>query len=205
MSTLLQIHTSLFGAAGASSALAPQFVAQWQREHPAGVVLTRDLSGEPLPHLAAAQFQAFLTAPEARTPEQRALVAPSDALIEELQRAEVIVLAVPMYNFGVPSTLRAYFDHVGRAGHTFRYTADGPEGLLKGKKVYVFATRGGRYAGTPGDAQSSYLRTFLGFVGLSDVTFVYAEGLALGAQQREAALGDARRAIAGLAPAEAAA
>jgi len=95
---------------------------------------------------------------------------------------------VPMYNFGVPSTLKAYFDHVARAGVTFRYTADGPVGLLTGKRAFVFATRGGRYAGTDADLQSAFLRRFLGFIGINDVEFVYAEGLSLGAEQRERAL-----------------
>jgi FMN-dependent NADH-azoreductase len=96
-----------------------------------------------------------------------------------------------MYNFGVPSTLKAYFDHVARAGVTFRYTAEGPVGLLTGKKAYVFATRGGRYAGTAADLQTAYVRQFLGFVGIPDVEFVYAEGLALGADERSAAVAHA--------------
>jgi FMN-dependent NADH-azoreductase len=93
-----------------------------------------------------------------------------------------------MYNFGVPSTLKAYFDHVARAGVTFHYTADGPAGLLTGKKAYVVATRGGRYSGTPQDLQSAYVRQFLAFLGIIDVEFVYAEGLALGAESRAKAL-----------------
>jgi FMN-dependent NADH-azoreductase len=101
------------------------------------------------------------------------------------------VIGLPMYNFGVPSTLKAYFDHVARAGVTFRYASSGPVGLLKGKKAFVLATRGGRYAGTPADLQSAYVRQFLGFIGISDVEFVYAEGLALGAEQRSAAVSDA--------------
>jgi FMN-dependent NADH-azoreductase len=120
--------------------------------------------------------------------EQQRHVAESDALIDELRRADVLVLGVPMYNFGVPSTLKAYFDHVARAGVTFRYTAEGPVGLLTGKRAFVFATRGGRYAGTDADLQSAFLRRFLGFIGINDVEFVYAEGLSLGAEQRDQAL-----------------
>jgi FMN-dependent NADH-azoreductase len=100
----------------------------------------------------------------------------------------VVVLGLPMYNFGVPSTLKAYFDQLARAGVTFRYTPEGPVGLLTGKKVYVFATRGGLHAGTASDLQSAYVRQFLGFIGLNDVEFIYAEGLALGTEQREQAL-----------------
>ena len=93
-----------------------------------------------------------------------------------------------MYNFGVPSTLKAYFDHVARAGVTFRYTADGPVGLLTGKQAYVFATRGGKHAGTATDLQTGFVRQFLGFIGIRDVEFIYAEGLALGEQSRNEAL-----------------
>jgi len=103
----------------------------------------------------------------------------SDALIDELKRADVIVLGLPMYNFGLPSTLKAYFDHVARVGVTFRYTEKGPVGLVTGKKVYVFAARGGLYAGTPRDTQTQYVRDFLAFLGMNDVEFVYAEGLAV--------------------------
>ena len=100
-------------------------------------------------------------------------------LIDELKRADVIVLGLPMYNFGLPSTLKAYFDHVARAGITFRYTEEGPVGLVTRKKVYVFAARGGLYAGTPRDTQTQYVRDFLAFLGMNDVEFVYAEGLAV--------------------------
>ena len=111
----------------------------------------------------------------------------------------MIALALPLYNFGVPSTLKAYFDHVARAGITFRYTAAGPEGLLKGKKAYVFAARGGLYEGTPRDTQTGYVRDFLAFLGITEVEFVYAEGLSMGDAAKESALGRAAAAIAGLA------
>jgi FMN-dependent NADH-azoreductase len=119
----------------------------------------------------------------------------SDALIDELRRADVIVIGLPMYNFGAPSSLKAYFDHIARAGVTFRYTPQGPVGLLTGKKVYVFATRGGAYAGTPLDTQTTYVRDFLRFIGIDDVEFVYVEGLSLGAEQKDAALAEARDVI----------
>jgi FMN-dependent NADH-azoreductase len=119
----------------------------------------------------------------------------SDALIDELRAADVIVLGLPMYNFGVPSSLKAYFDHVARAGVTFRYTEKGAEGMLKGKKAYVFATRGGLYAGTPADTQTTYVRDFLRFIGIDDVEFVYAEGLAMGEAPKENALAAANRSI----------
>jgi FMN-dependent NADH-azoreductase len=110
------------------------------------------------------------------------------------------VLGLPMYNFGVPSTLKAYFDHIARAGVTFRYTARGPEGLLKGKKAYVLATRGGYYKDTPRDTQSAYVKDFLRFLGIEEVEIVYAEGLAIDAETRDASLAQARTAVAGLQP-----
>jgi FMN-dependent NADH-azoreductase len=193
MKKLLQINASLFSGNGQSSRLADQFVAAWRNHHPDGKVSVRDLGREPVPHLDAERFLAFIAKPEERTPAQQALAACSDSLVEEIQAADVIVLGVPMYNFGVPSTLKAYFDHIARAGVTFRYTANGPEGLLKGKKAYVFAARGGLYAGTPKDSQTTYIRDFLGFLGITEVEFVYAEGLSMGDPAKEAALADAKQ------------
>jgi FMN-dependent NADH-azoreductase len=199
MKTLLQIQTSMFSAGGQSSQLAEQFVAEWKKSNPRGQVVKRDIGAEPVPHLTAERFQSFLAAPEARTPDQQAVAGFSDVLIDELKRADVIVLGLPMYNFGVPSTLKAYFDHVARSGHTFRYSEKGPEGLLKGKKAYVFAARGGVYAGSPLDTQTSYVRDFLRFLGIDDVEFVYAEGLAMGDAAKADALSKAQRAIQSLA------
>lgn len=199
MSTLLQINASLAGANGQSSRLAQRFVADWQAQHPDGRVITRDLASDPVPHLTAERFQAFLSQPEARTDEQRTHAGYSDALIEEIKNADTIVFAVPMYNFSVPSTLRAYFDHIARAGVTFRYTANGPEGLLKGKTAYVFITRGGVYPDVA-DTQTPYLRQFLGFLGLTDVKFVFAEGLSMGDAVRNKALSEAHDAIGDLIP-----
>ncbi len=199
MSTLLQINASLAGASGQSSRLADRFVADWITQHPGGHVVKRDLSADPVPHLTAERFQAFLSQPEARTAEQRVVSDYSDSLISELQAADTIVFAVPMYNFSVPSTLRAYFDHIARAGVTFRYTANGPEGLLKGKKAYVFITRGGFYANGV-DTQTPYLKQFLGFIGITDVQFVYAEGLGMGDDVRQQSLNAAHQTIQELLP-----
>ena len=199
MSTLLQINASLAGANGQSSRLAQRFVADWQDQHPEGRVITHDLASEPVPHLTAERFQAFLSQPDVRSEEQRQLAEYSDALIEEIKNADTIVFAVPMYNFSVPSTLRAYFDHIARAGVTFRYSANGPEGLLKGKKAYVFITRGGFYADAA-DTQTPYLKQFLGFIGITDVNFVYAQGLGMGDAVREKSLSEAHHAIEELLP-----
>ena len=195
MKTLLQIQTSMFSSGGQSSRLAEEFVAEWKKANRDGRVIVRDIGAQPIPHLTAERFQSFLAAPEARTPEQHAVAGFSDALIEELRQADVIVLGLPMYNFGVPSTLKAYFDHIARAGVTFRYTEKGPQGLITGKKAYVFAARGGHYAGTPLDTQTGYVRDFLRFLGIDEVEFVYAEGLAMGEAAKATALAKASSAI----------
>ena len=198
MSTLLKINASLFSANGQSSQLAERFAAAWQASHPGSRVVERDLAANPVPHLDGARFMAFLAKPEERSAEQQTVVDFSDALIAELRAADVIVIGLPMYNFGIPSQLKAYFDHLARAGVTFRYTATGPEGLITGKKVYVLATRGGVYAGTPQDSQTAYVRDFLGFIGMTDVEFIYAEGLNMGDESKHTALAQAYQAIADL-------
>jgi FMN-dependent NADH-azoreductase len=191
MKTLLQIQSSIFSEGGQSSLLAGRYVAAWKASHPAGKVIVRDLARDPVPHLDAARFGAFLSKAAGRTLEQQAIVGYSDALIAELKRADVMVLALPMYNFGVPSTLKAYFDHIARSGETFRYTDKGAVGLLTGKRVLVFTARGGLYAGTPADTQTAYVRQFLAFLGMTDVEFVHAEGLAISEENKAKALAGA--------------
>ena len=138
MTTLLQINSSLFSANGQSSQLADAFVAAWQQRKQGRQTLVRDLAINPIAHLDAERFTAFITPAEGRTEVQQSYVDESDALIAEINLAEVIVIGLPMYNLGIPSTLKAYFDHIARAGITFKYTENGPVGLLTGKKVYIF-------------------------------------------------------------------
>jgi FMN-dependent NADH-azoreductase len=200
MTTLLQINASINHDNGQSSRLANQFVAAFRARNPdANIVVRNVAAADPVPHLNAERFGAFVTKPEERSAAQHVVVAYSDALINELKKADVIVLGLPMYNFGVPSQLKAYFDHVARAGVTFTYTDKGPVGQLTGKKVFVFAARGGLYAGTPMDTQTTYVRDFLRFIGMTDVEFVYAEGLAISPQSKEAGLAKAVAEIARLA------
>jgi FMN-dependent NADH-azoreductase len=198
MRTIVQVTSSIFGEGGQSSRLANAFVAQ----HPHARVIRRDLGRDPLPHLDAERFGAFLSRPESRTPAQHQVLAESDALIAELKDADALVLGLPMYNFGVPSQLKAYFDHIARAGVTFKYTEQGSVGLLEGKKAYVFAARGGLYQGTARDTQTAYVRDFLAFLGITDVEFVYAEGLAIGETQKQQSLAQAQRALRNLAQPE---
>jgi FMN-dependent NADH-azoreductase len=196
---ILQIKSSLFGDAGQSSRLANEFVAALLERNPGAELVVRDLVAEAVPHLDAARLAAF-GAKDQATPEQRAVVEYSDALIDELRRADVLVLGLPMYNFGVPSQLKAWYDHVARAGITFRYTGKGPEGLLKGKKAYIFAARGGEYAAAANDWQAQFVRQILGFIGITDVEMVLAEGLAISEARKEAALAQARSALRRLVP-----
>ncbi len=190
--TILQINSSLFLDNGQSTRLADEFVAKLRAENPGAELVVRDLAKEPVPHLDGERFQAFLEKPEKRNDFQKSVVAYSDALIAELRRADVVVLGLPMYNFGVPSQLKSWIDHIARGGETFKYTEKGPVGLLTGKKAYVLAARGGLYAGSPADTQTSYVRNILGFLGITDVEFVFAEGLAISAESREKSLAAAR-------------
>src|SRR5260221_1534799 len=200
MTTLLQINASINDDNGQSSQLANQFVAAFRTRIPnAKIVLRNVAAADPVPHLNAERFGAFITKSEERSAAQHAVVAYSDTLISELKKADVIVLGLPMYNFGVPSQLKAYFDHIARAGVTFKYTDKGPVGLLTGKKVYVFAARGGAYVGTPMDTQTSYVRDFLRFIGMTEVDFIYAEGLAISPQSKATSLAKAAAEIARLA------
>jgi len=197
MKTILQLNTSILSTEGQSTRLANELVEQLA----ADAVIVRDLAREPVPHLDAERFGAFITPKEKRDDKQQQIVAYSDRLIDEIRRADTIVLGLPMYNFGVPSMLKAWFDHIARAGVTFRYTEKGPVGLLTGKKVYVVATRGGLYAGTRLDTQTDYVRDFLAFLGIADVEFVYAEGLAISEASKTASLAKARESLHNLVPA----
>lgn len=179
---ILHIKSSVFNGQGQSSQLASEFVARLRDQHPSARALERDLVAEAVPHLDGARAGAFFAKPQERTAEQNAVVAYSDLLIAELRSADVLVLGLPMYNFGVPSQLKAWFDHVARAGETFKYTDKGAVGLVTGKKAYVFATRGGVYG--EHDFQTHFVRQFLGFIGITEVEFVYAEGLAMGEESR---------------------
>jgi len=177
---IVQINASARREGANSTRVANSVVARLQSANPAARLTLRDLSSTPHPVLDEATLGALFTPTEKRTPDQVARVALDDALIAEVQAADVIVLGVPMYNFGVPVQLKNWIDAIARNGVTFRYTESGPEGLLKGKKVYVGLARGGRYRGTEADSQVPYLKTVLGFLGMTDVHFIYAEGLNMG-------------------------
>lgn len=183
---------------GHSTALADDLVQGLVAANTGATVTVRNLTTNGHPVLDEATLGALFTPAAQRTPEQAARVALDDALIAEIQAADVVVLGVPMYNFAVPAQLKNWIDAIARARVTFEYTANGPVGLLKGKKVYVVLTRGGVHRDQPSDTQVPYLRTVLGFLGMTDVEFVYAEGIAMGPDAEAAALAAARAEIAKL-------
>ena len=188
MKNILVVTSSAQGENSVSTRLADYFVARLQVPAPGVRMARRDLGAEPVPHLIPATIAGIRGRPA--TPAEHEARALSDRLIDELRAAELIVIASPMYNFGISSTLKAWFDHVLRAGDTFRYTAQGPEGLLKGKKAIVIESRGGRYvdpAIAAFDSQEPHLRTMLAFIGITDISFVRAEGLSLDAATAAAA------------------
>ena len=196
---ILQINSSARSAGANSTRLADAVTTRLKAANPGAVVELRDLAAHPHPVLDEAALGALFTPAEQRSPEQAARVALDDALIAQLQSADAIVIGVPMYNFGVPVQLKTWIDAIARAGVTFRYTENGPEGLVKGKKVYVALARGGVYRDTPADSQVPYLKGVLGFLGMTDVEFIYAEGLAMGPEAADKAFAEAEAAIAALA------
>lgn len=196
---ILQLNASARSDGSNSTRLADAITARLVALHPGAAIEVRDLALAPHPVLDEAALTALFTPADRRSAGQAARVALDDAAIAQLQSADAVVLGVPMYNFGVPVQLKAWIDAVSRAGVTFRYTADGPQGLVTGKKVYVALARGGLYRDTPADSQVPYLRAVLGFLGMTDVEFVYAEGLALGADSAANAFAQARAQIEALA------
>jgi FMN-dependent NADH-azoreductase len=177
---ILQVNASARREGANSTKVADRIVERLRAANPGAGHTLRDLAATPHPVLDEAALGALFTPAEKRTPEQAARVALDDALIAEIQAHDTIVLGVPMYNFGVPVQLKSWIDAIARAGVTFRYTETGPVGLLSGKTVYLALARGGLYRDTPNDSQVPYLKSVLGFLGLSDVRLVYAEGLAMG-------------------------
>ena len=177
---ILQINSSARSSGSESTRMADAIVARIKAETPGATVTRRDLGAQPHPTLDEAALQALFTPADQRTALQAARVALDDALIAQVQAADVIVIGSPMYNFGITVQLKSWFDAIARAQVTFAYTATGPVGMLTGKKVYVALARGGVHRGGPSDTQLPHLQTFLGFLGLTDVQYVYAEGMGLG-------------------------
>lgn len=196
MTKILVLNSSVQGDASVSRKLVDEAVAALDTDSRT-TVLRRDVVEDALPHLSPEAMAALRLGQDA-SPDQKQALALSDALVAELQAADIVVIGAPMYNFGMPSQLKAWFDHVLRSGITFRYTEQGPEGLLKGKRALVVETRGGFYSEGPAavmDAQEPHLRGMLTFMGITDVTFIRAERLAMGAELANTAIVDATAGI----------
>ncbi|CAE6904769.1 FMN-dependent NADH-azoreductase [Ectopseudomonas oleovorans] len=196
MSRILVIESSARQQGSVSRELTQQFIANWQAAHPTDQIQVRDLAVDPVPHLDATLLGGWMTPSEQQSEAEKAALARSNLLTDEVLAADVLVLAAPMYNFAIPSTLKAWLDHVLRAGVTFKYTETGPQGLLTGKRAFVLTARGGIYAGSALDHQEPYLRQALAFIGIHDVQFIHAEGLNLGAEFSEKGLAQARAKVA---------
>ena len=197
---LLHIDSGILGDHSVSRRLTAAVTAQIKAEQPRATVTYRDLVASPLPHLSGAHLMAANAKPEDVDAQIAAEVEVNKVVLEEFLAADTIVLGVPMYNFSLPSQLKAWIDRVAVAGKTFRYTAEGPEGLAKGKKVIIVSTRGGHYSAGPAalmDHQESYLKTVLGFFGITDIEIVRAEGLNLSADSKVEAISEAERVISG--------
>jgi len=196
MNKILIVTSSANGAASVSGQLAEAHAAQLAAAYPGVEIVRRDVGADPVPHLTSETVAAIKGTPESEA--ELAARALSDTLVAEIAEADLVVIASPMYNFGMSSTLKAWFDHVLRAGVTFRYTEAGPEGLLKGKKAVVIESRAGFYSEGPAaamDGQEPHIRILLGFMGITDVTFVRAEKLAFGPEAAEAAIAEAGEAL----------
>ncbi|MDF3931792.1 FMN-dependent NADH-azoreductase [Pseudomonas citronellolis] len=199
MSRVLVIESSARQQGSVSRQLTAEFIANWRAAHPADAIQVRDLALEQVPHLDADLLGGWMKPADQQSAAEQAALQRSNLLTDELLAADVLVLAAPMYNFAIPSTLKSWLDHVLRAGVTFKYTETGPQGLLTGKRAYILTSRGGVYAGGPLDHQEPYLRQALAFVGIHDVTFVHAEGLNMGAEFADKGLAKAREQLAAVA------
>lgn len=195
MKNILVINSSISGSNGNSNKLVQFLLAQLS-----GAQVTEiDLNAQPLPHLEMSEIGAWMTPAAERSREQQALAARSDELIAKIEAADAIVFGVPMYNFALPSQLKALLDRLARAGVTFKYTETGPVGLLKDKPVIFALARGGVYANSPADSQVPFLKTFFNFIGLTQLHFVYAEGLNMGPEAAEKGLTAAQQQLTELA------
>jgi Acyl carrier protein phosphodiesterase len=188
---ILHLDSSLFNEGSVSRKLGAQLVQRLKALYPHTQVVHRDLAANPPAHLSAELLLAAGKPEAERTEYEREQLALTQQLLDELFAADFLVIGAPMYNFSIPSQLKAWIDRVAQAGKTFRYTADGPEGLVKGKKAYIISSRGGVYSEGPAahmEHQESYLLAVLGFIGVTDVQIIRAEGVALGEEVKHKAL-----------------
>lgn len=192
MNNVLRIDSSLFAENGVSSLLADYLEGQLKARHPELEVNQLVLSKDPVPYIDGSWMAAFMTPADELTEEQKQKVSFSDDLIENVKKADALIVSAPMYNFNIPATLRSWFDVIARAGKTFNYTENGPVGLLEDKPVYVITTRGGLHKDQPTDIVVSHLKTMFGFLGLTQVNFIYSEQLSFGPEFKDKSIENAK-------------
>lgn len=192
---LLHIDSSARIEGSESRRLSSQFVRQWLDNHPDYQVMERDIASKPLPHLDAEMLAAMMSPADQQTPEMARIVQRINLLVEEFLSADLVVLGVPMYNLGIPSTLKTYIDHIVIAGKTFAYTDQGAVGLVTDRPVYIITARGGVHSDAITDQQTPYLQTLFNFIGIQNVNFIHSEGLNMGDVLREKGIQEARDAI----------
>jgi FMN-dependent NADH-azoreductase len=197
MKNVLLINSSITGDNSVSRQLASELVEHLAAQSSIALV-ERDFAQQEIPHLDGARLGALFTDEAERSPQQVAAVAFADTLVAELLAADTLIITLPMYNFSIPSMLKAWVDHIARAGVTFQYTDTGPVGLLEGKKVYLVSALGGKHAAGGTDFMRPYMQLLMNFIGISDVHFVSAEGLSMGEEARSAGLSEARAQITSL-------
>lgn len=196
MVRILAINSSPGLAFSVSRQLVHSFLEAYTMARPECVVVERDVGRDPPPHLTEAVIGAYFTPPEYWSEDQMAAIALSNHLVDEFMSCDLIVVGAPMHNFGISSGLKAYIDHIVRAGRTFAFSPAGPVGLATGKKVVVITSRGSDYSpGSPLaslDHQANYLRTILGFIGITDVTFMHCQGTAVSEDTRNLAIANVK-------------
>lgn len=195
MSKVLVLKSSILAGYSQSNQISDYFIEQWREKHSADQITVRDLAADPIPVLDGELVGAMRPGDAPLSQRQQEALALSDQLIAELKEHDVIVFNAPMYNFNIPTQLKNYFDLIARAGVTFRYTENGPEGLVTGKRAVVISSRGGVHKDGPTDLLTPYVKLFLGFIGITDVNFIFAEGVAMGPEVAAKAQTDAKAAV----------
>jgi len=198
MSILLHIDSSARYTGSLTRQLSAAYAEQWQAKNPGGKIIRRDLASQTLPHITEAMIGAYFTPADQRSAEQQAIIAESDKLVDELVAADTVVIGVPMYNFAPPSAFKAWVDHISRVGRTFSYGANGPTGLLTGKRAIVILSSGGVYSEGPAqplDFNGTYIRSVMGFLGITDVELIVAEGVSMGEEKAKQTVSQAQEKI----------
>ena len=194
MKKVLRVDSGINKANSVTRNLTDDFIRQWKENHPDDIITVRDVIDPLIPHIDETIVAGFFTPPEHHSPKTQEVTQLSDELIGEILEADVIVLGAPVYNLGIPSTLKSYIDHIVRVGKTFNYTEKGPQGFVEGKKLYIITARGG-LSDPDQDVHANYLKQIFGFLGISEIQFFQAQGLAFGEESKESAVQNVKSSI----------